>query len=381
MLEMVNNRKVLAGKGSLAGLGPALTWHGVSRAFVMAYDADAHSVELALQSLKEEGIRWVLYDRITAEPELADVDAAVHACISARCDCVVAIGGGSVIDCAKVVAMMAVNGGNAVAYQLEGRQVCRPPLLFVAIPTTAGTGAEATKVSVLYNREKGYKKSIYHTSMIAQAVLLDPVCTRGLPPPVIAATGMDAITHAIESYISNNATTVTRMYSLQALELLAGNLAAVYHDPSNETAWEQMLLGSYLAGCAIAAGTCLAHIVGQPVGAIYKIPHGDACSIFLLPSMRLNLDYATDDYAAVARALGVDLHGKSKREAATAGIDRLERLYEEIKAPRRLSGYLPEGQLHLSMVLDNIEMSMGHITTNPRPQTRALYEELLRMAL
>jgi len=381
MMEIVNNREVIAGKGSPAKLGQTLAWYGALNAFVMVYDAGTRSVQSALKSLEAAGIRWVLYDRIITEPELSDVDAAVHACKTGGYNCIVAIGGGSVMDCAKTVAMMAANGGRAVEYQLEGREVRRAPMLFVAIPTTAGTGAEATKVSVLYNKEKGYKKSIYHTSMIAQVVLLDPICTQGMPARIAAATGMDAITHAIESYVSNNATVVTRMYSVQALKLLFGNLAAVCRDPSNETAWEEMLLGSYLAGCAIAAGTCLAHIVGQPVGAIYNIPHGDACSIFLLPSMRLNLDYAVSDCAAIAGVLGVETHGKTEKEAALAGIEKLEHLYNEVGAPRRLTAYVPEQEIDLPMILNNIETSMGHIKTNPRPQTRELYAALLRMVV
>ena len=169
------------------------------------------------------------------------------------------------------------------------------------------------------------------------------------------------------------------MYSLKALELLANNIEAVYKDPGNLKARENMLLGSYFAGCAISAGTCLAHIVGQPVGAIFKIPHGDSCTIFLTPSMRLNMEYVKKEYVEIAKILGIETSGKTDEQVVLEGIERLEEIEKKIKAPVKLSDYMAKEDFDMEMVLDNIQTSMGHIKTNPRPVSRELFRELLEM--
>lgn len=381
MIEFVTNRKVLLGENTLKEIPSVLRWYGKTKVFLAVYSAAAPCVAAVRAGLEENNIPYVLFDKIVSEPDLAVIDAGAALCAGEHCDAVVAIGGGSVLDAAKAIGMLAVNGGTTAQYQLEGKAVAAPPLLLIAVPTTAGTGSEATKVSVIYNAEKGFKKSIYHNSMIAEVVVLDPTTTVGLPPKVTAATGMDAITHAIESYTSLNADVFSRMYSLKALALLYENLETAYREPENLVARQNMLLGSYFAGCAIAAGTCLAHIVGQPVGAIYKIPHGDSCSIFLIPSMRLNKNYALKQYVDVAKTLGVSPEGKSDDEMFEEGAARLEALCQKINAPARLTQYLPAEKLDVEYVLDNIETSMGHIKHNPRPVSRALFKELLLAAL
>lgn len=381
MQRFVANREVLIGKGSLNELPSVLEWYGRGKVFLAVFSTEAECVLRAQQALQKAGIEYVLYDKILGEPDLEVVDQGVEFCLKEGCDAIVAIGGGSVIDTSKAISMIAANGGKAVEYQFEGRQATKQPLLFIAVPTTAGTGAEATKVSVLYNREKGFKKSVYHTSMIAQTAILDPIVLKGMPQKVTAATGMDAITHAVESYISVDATEISRMYSLKALKLLADNLVRAYSDPEDEAAQEAMLLGSYLAGYAISAGTCLAHIVGQPIGAIFKIPHGDACSIYLIPSIELNRQHARDAYVDIAKTLGVDASGKTPDQMIDEAVQILTKIRDAVHAPSRLTDYVSEDKIDIPMILDNIQTSMGHIKTNPRQVSRELFEQLLRMAL
>ena len=159
--------------------------------------------------------------------------------------------------------MLAANGGNIEQYQMDGKPVTKLPPLFIAVPTTAGTGAEATKVSVVKNNYNGLKKSVYHNSMIAEVAILDPLLTVGLPAKITASTGMDALSHAIESYVSLNANPVSEMYSLKAIELISQNLITAYNDPTNLKARENMLLGSYIAGCCSNSW----HWVGSHYGA------------------------------------------------------------------------------------------------------------------
>ncbi|QAT49131.1 iron-containing alcohol dehydrogenase [Caproiciproducens sp. NJN-50] len=377
MLDFVTNRRILVGEGALQELPDVLSWYRKSKVFLSVFDRNAACVKKVTELLGKAGFEFVLYDKIVSEPDLDVVDQGASLCKGSGCDAVVAIGGGSVIDTSKTISMLATNGGCTEDYQLNGKAVTQIPLLFVAVPTTAGTGAEATKVSVIYNAKKGFKKALYHNSMIAEVAILDPETTVGLPGRVTAATGMDAITHAVESYVSNNANVISRMYSLKALKLLADNIRTAYREPGNLEARANMLLGSYFAGCAISAGTTLAHIVGQPLGAVYHIPHGDSCTIFLIPSMKLNLKYCTQGYCDVAKVLGVNPSGKTDEELALAGIDVLDRIRRDIGAPVSLTPYVSRGKFDMEMMLDNIQTSMGHIKTNPRPVNRELFRELI----
>ncbi len=141
--------------------------------------------------------------------------------------------------------------------------------------------------------------------MIADVVVLDPALTLTLPPAITAATGMDALSHAIESFVSLNATPLTEMYGLKAIELVNENLEKAYSNPDDVDARAGMMLASYLGGCAITAGIGIAHIMAQPLGGEYGIPHGDACSIFLPASIRLNSEYAEEKYVKISHAMGV----------------------------------------------------------------------------
>lgn len=379
MLDFVTNRRVICGENALKELPNVLKWYKKSKVFLAVFSPDAACVKEAEALLEENGYPYVVYDKIIGEPDLTVVDNGTALCVAEGCDAVVAIGGGSVIDTAKTISMMATNGGCAEDYQLNGKETTEIPLLFVAVATTAGTGAEATKVSVVYNANKGFKKALYHNSMIAEVAILDPSTTVGLPPRVTAATGMDAITHAVESYVSNNKNVISQMYSLKALELLAENIVKVYNNPSDLEARSNMLLGSYFAGCAISAGTTLAHIVGQPLGAVYHIPHGDSCTIFLIPSMKLNLPYCTQGYCDIAKTLKVERGNMTDEEYALAGIDKLDELRRTIEAPVSLTQYVAREDFDMEAMLDNIQTSMGHIKTNPRPVSRELFRELIDM--
>lgn len=381
MLEFVANRQVLTGAGVLSELPAVLKRLNAKKVFLTVFMPEADCVKQVCKALSEEDIPYVMYDKVIREPDLEVIDTGAEICKAEGCDCVVAIGGGSVIDTSKAVAIMATNEGCVEDYQLNRRSFQNKPLTFVAIPTTAGTGAEATKVSVIYNPELQWKKSIYSNDMIAQVVFLDPTTTVGLPPRGTASTGMDAITHAIESYISLNANPFSKMYSLHALKLLYENIETACKEPGNLEARQNMLLGSYFAGCAISAGTCLAHQAGQPVGAMYHIAHGDACSILLMPSLKLNMDYCMDGYKDIAPILGIKIEGKSDMEIVQEMEDLLYALCERIGAPTKLTQFVKAEDIDMEALLDNIQTSMGHLKNNPRPVSRELFEALIRAAL
>lgn len=378
-MEFVNNRRVIFGIDAHKQIPAILEEQSVKKVFLVVFSKDADCVDVIQKSLSEHGIGYYVFDKVLSEPNLALVDGAAEICRSNGCDCVLAIGGGSVIDTSKLIAMLATNEGCCEDYQLNRRKVQNKPLFYVAMPTTCGTGAEATKVAVVFNEKEGWKKAVYDTSMIADTVILDPIAIAVLPTKIAVFTGMDAIVHAMESAVSTGANSISQMYSHAALKLLYNNICKIVDDPSDMEAKSNMLLGSYLAGCALTAGAGLAHIVGQPLGALYHVPHGASCSIFLIPTLKLNKDYAQQQYINLAKTLEIPHEGRDYDVVFDEMICKLEAMMEYIDAPRRLADYYPE-DMDIEAALDNIQSCMSHIKSNPRPSERNLWKELLSMA-
>lgn len=377
--EFVNNRRVIYGENKIDEISGILQWYGKKKVFFATFSREAEQFKRIAASLEEAGIGYFVYDQVTTEPDLNMINGGRDLFVSEGCDCSIALGGGSVIDVTKSIGMLAVNGGNVEEYQMEGRQVTTVPPLFIAIPTTSGTGAEATKTAVVLNNYNGLKKSLYHTTMIADVVILDPTLTTALPEKITVATGMDALSHAIESYVSLNASPFSEMYGLKAIELIRDHFVTACREPENLEARGGMMLASYLGGCAITAGIGIAHIMAQPLGAMFHIPHGDACSIFLPVSMELNLDYAKARYAKVAEALGVYDAAKSDRENALAAIEKVKALRAEVGAPDHLAPYIKEEPTG-DFLIDTVKRTTGHITCNPKPLDEALMLEAYGMA-
>ncbi|MCC2876265.1 iron-containing alcohol dehydrogenase [Lachnoclostridium pacaense] len=380
MFEIVNNRQVIFGENKISDIPSLLKWYGCKKVFFATYSSSADSYHKIAGLLEEAGIGHVCYDQVAGEPDLHMINGGRDIFLAEGCDCTLALGGGSVIDTAKAIGMLAVNGGNVEDYQMNGKQVTAVPPLFIAVPTTSGTGAEATKTSVVLNNYNGLKKSLYHTTMIADIVILDPTLTTGLPRHITAATGMDALSHAIESYVSLNASPLTEMYGLKAIELINKSLKDACDDPQNLKARGDMMLGSYLGGLAITAGIGIAHIMAQPLGAMYKIPHGDACSIFLPAAMELNMDHAEARYARIAEALGVAEPESTDRENARRAVARVRAIREEIEAPVCLAPYIKETP-DMDFIIDTVKKTTGHITCNPCPLTEQLMKDAFEKAM
>ena len=377
--EVVTNRRIIYGENKINEIAGILKWYGKKKVFFSTFSTEAEQFKRIAASLDEAGIGYVVYDKVVTEPDLHMINGGRDLFLAEGCDCTMALGGGSVIDVTKTIGMLSVNGGNVEEYQMEGRQVTTAPPLFIAIPTTSGTGAEATKTSVVYNNYNGLKKSLYHTTMIADIVILDPTLTVALPEKITVATGMDALSHAIESYVSLNASPMTEMYGLKAIELINKYFVTACKEPSNLEARGGMMIASYLGGCAITAGIGIAHIMAQPLGAMFHIPHGDACSIFLPASMELNLDYATSKYAKIAEVVGVYDVALSDRENAVAAIEKVKALRAEVGAPDHLAPYIKE-PVSEEVLIDTVKRTTGHITCNPKPLNEALMLDAFKMA-
>lgn len=381
MWEMVNNRRILFGENRVDEIPGILQWYGLKKVFFASGNSNPALRDRICKALEAAGIGYHVYGDIKGEPDLKVINEGRDRFVAESCDCTLAVGGGSIIDAAKAIGMMATNGGLAEEYQMSGRAVTKLPPFFIAVPTTAGTGAEATKVSVVKNNYNGLKKSMYHTTMIADVAILDPTVTVGMPKQLTAATGMDALSHAIESYVSLNATPISEMNGLQAIRLIKRSLERACELPEDLSARADMLLGSYFGGCAISAGIGIAHIMAQPIGAMYHIPHGDACSIFLPLAMEFNLDNATKKYADIAEALGVAVHGDSDRDNALKAIAEVKRIRERIGAPSSLKGYITEGTVDLDFMVETVKKTTGHITCNPRKVDEEVYKHIFNLAM
>jgi alcohol dehydrogenase class IV len=378
MFEFVNNRQLIFGENKIAEIPSLISWHNCKKVFFV-FSKSAKVWTEIIRALKEKGIEVVEYDKVKGEPDLHIINNGRDIYKSELCDCTLALGGGSVIDTAKAINMLAANDGNVEQYQMEGRQVSKAPALFVAVPTTSGSGAEATKTSVVINNNNGLKKSLYHTTMIADIVVLDPCLAVSLSAKTTAATGMDALSHAIESYVSLNANPFSEMYGIQAIKLINVNLTEAVNNPGNTGARGAMMLGSYLGGCAITAGIGIAHIMAQPLGALYGIPHGDACSILLPAAMELNLTFAKEKYADIARALGVFDSAKSHEENSKKAINRVKEIRRETGAPESLAPYIIGKEPDMMTIIDKVMKTTGHIKCNPRPLDDDLIKEIYRM--
>ena len=372
MFDVIQNRRVIFGSGKTALIPELVKEVTDKKVMVLAFSDTAKCVTDILASMNAAGIETVLDASLKGEPSTIDIDRI--AAMSEGCGAVVAIGGGSVMDCAKAVAMLATNGGSVVDYQMNGKQVVNRTLPFFAVPTTSGTGSEASKVSVVYNPDNGLKKSFYSQYMIADTVILDPAMTLGLPESVTVSTGIDALSHAIESYVSLNATPYTEMFSIQSMKLIVKSLKKCVEDPMNEDARSDMALASYFGGCALNAGIGLDHIIAQPLGGITHIPHGVACAIFLPYAMEYNVEYSTKKYCDIARVFGAE--GEDGLALANEGIRRVRAFLKELNAPDTIRQYLPK-DFELEKAVDIVVGATGHIKCNPRPVDRAIIRDTI----
>ena len=279
--------------------------------------------------LGRKGLKMTLFDKVEPEPPIELADAGAKAALKAKCDAVIGIGGGSAMDVAKAIAVIAANKGKAVDYLGLGK-VPGPGLPKIMVPTTAGTGSEVTFTSVFIRKNLQKKEGMNSPYLYPELAVLDPTLTLTLPPHATATTGLDALCHAIESYTSINASPMSEMISLEAIVLIAENLRTCVHDGNNLEARSQMLLGSLYAGLGLAnAGVTAVHSLSYPLGGKYGVPHGLANTLLLPHVMAYNLPGALEKFADIADAMGEVTDGLSVRDAAELAVEAVENLVED----------------------------------------------------
>ncbi len=265
-------------------------------------------------ALDQVGLGWSLYDGVEPDPTFAQVDAGLAQLQADRCDAVLAVGGGSSMDAAKVIAASATNGRDA--RKLEGMmKVKKPPLPLSAIPTTAGTGSEVTVAAVVSETETHTKKFFVDPKLLPDMAALDPALMVGLPPAITAATGMDALTHAVESFIAKTSNAQTERWATAAVTLVFANLPKAYSDGSDLDARKAMALASYYAGLAFTRTSVgYVHAIAHTFGAYYRTPHGMANAIALPHVLEFSKGEACSQLAQLADLI----HAQGATEAAKA---------------------------------------------------------------
>lgn len=290
------------------------------------------------KALSASGLEIMVYSDTVADPPVDVVDRVAGILKDSGCDAVIAAGGGSSIDTAKAVAMLARNEGSVKEYLFGGtRTVVNPPLPLIAVPTTAGSGSEVTWASVITDPENGVKLSVTHEYLAPVYAVVDPVMQKGMPPFITATTGMDALTHALEAYVSLNAGPVSDAYAEKAMALIGENIRTATFNPENMEARSHMAIASTMAATAFANGGLGAvHGISQAMGGVAHIAHGLANALMLPYVMERNVPGNIKKFARIAELLGEKTEGLSIRDRADLSVKAVEKLAGDLGIPGKL---------------------------------------------
>lgn len=298
-----------------------------------------------ITALKEHNIEVTFYSMPKGEPTTDFLESCLQLVDNSRCDGIVAIGGGSAIDLGKAVAALALNKGVSLSELAQMPSIKRLP--FIAVPTTAGTGSEATKVTVITDSAKGIKLNPAHPDLLPDIAILDPVLTLSVPNHITAFTGIDALTHAIEAYVSTKATRLSDFYALQAVEMITATIIKAYEEPTNLEARGKMLLASYYAGVAFSnSSTNLAHAMGRALGTKFNLSHGQSVALLHPFVVAYSYESCKERYDKIARVIGL----KNGMEI----VDYLNQLNDKLFV----------WQSAISLTMNRFEEAIEEMTTN-----------------
>ena len=339
-------------------------------------------IERIMECMNDVGISADVFDDTVPEPTVNSIRAGVDQVRSGNYDCIIALGGGSPIDSAKAIAILGKYGGEMRDYKFP-RIVDEPGLPIIAIPTTAGTGSEVTKVTVITDETTDEKMMCLGVGFMPVVALVDYELSLSVPARTTADTGIDAMTHAIEAYVSKKASLYTDTQAIAAMKLLGPNLRRVFHDGSDQQAREQMMLGATLAGAAFSnASVALVHGMSRPIGASYHVPHGLSNAMLLPAVTEYSVPAAADRYADCARAIGVADENDTTETANRKLMDELHALNKELQVPSpEAFGIDREHFLGNLNSMANQALASGSPANNPRvPDANEiieLYKKLL----
>ncbi len=358
---------IIFGCDSIRELGRRIKELGGAKAFIVTDKGIANSgiLERIKGILSEDRIDFVIFDEVEPNPLDTTIEKGTDLAIGDSCDVVIGIGGGSSMDSAKAIAMRVTNRGGTLLDYVGVNKVKNKPLPIIAVPTTSGTASELTIFSVLTNSKDMTKISIGSDLLTPKIAICDPMLTVSMPPSVTAMTGMDALTHAIESYVTTVATPVTKALALESIRLIAGNLRRAVSRGEDIQARTNMLLASLLAGMAFRHTRLgIAHALAMPLGSWdIRLPHGLANALVLPYVMEFNLPGNLEGYAEIAVAMG-ESPGDTLRETALKSIKAIKELIMDIGLPRNLKSVGVRKE-DFDRIAEEA-MKSGNLTVNPR---------------
>ena len=373
---------LIFGFGAVEKVGEKAREYGKSKALIITDKGivKAGLLERVLTPLEQAGVGAEIFDQIEPNPRDHTVVKAFEFGKKKGCEVIIGLGGGSSIDAAKAVGVLMTNPGPLQDY-LRGTAVKNPLPPLIAIPTTAGTGTEATQFSVVTDTERSFKAGIGSPLLMPKVGIVDSSLMESMPPSLAAATGMDALTHAIEAFVSVNAQPFSDAMALHAIHLIGRYLRPSVGNGSNQEARSEMAMASTLAGVAFSnAGVGLVHAMAHPLGGRFDVPHGVANAILLPSIMRFNLIARLEKFGQVAQALGEKVEGLSAVEAGRKAVEAVGQLSADIGIPGHLSEVSVKGEGFPQLAADTMNMKRA-LACNPRVVTQNEIEKLYRETL
>lgn len=370
----------IMGNGCLDEAMTAIRNYGFRKALIVTDVGlvKAGVAALIAEKLAQQDVESVIFDGAKPNPSIANVESGLALLQRSACDCVISLGGGSPHDCAKGIALCATNGGKIADYEGVDRSL-KPQLPLIAINTTAGTASEMTRFCIITDESRHVKMAIVDRNVTPLLSVNDPALMVGMPKGLTAATGMDALTHAIEAYVSTAATPITDTCALKAIELISLNLRQAVRDGNDMNARENMAYAQFLAGMAFNnASLGFVHAMAHQLGGFYDLPHG-VCNAVLLPHVQtFNAAVCAERLAVVAQAMGSDIQGLNAQQGAEAAIVAIRTLARDVE--------IPAGLGDLGAKLEDIPILAANALkdacglTNPRAADQRQIEEIFRNA-
>lgn len=369
------------GSGSLTEAADAIQSHGFKKALIVT-DAVLNNIGVVAQVaalLTERGVASVIYDGTQPNPTITNVDEGLALLTANQCDFVISLGGGSPHDCAKGIALLAANGGHIGDYEGVDRSA-KPQLPLIAINTTAGTASEMTRFCIITDEARHIKMAIVDKNTTPLMSVNDPQLMLAKPASLTAATGMDALTHAIEAYVSTAATPITDAVAIKAIELIQQHLRTAVNEGQDLNAREQMAYAQFMAGMAFNnASLGYVHAMAHQLGGYYNLPHG-VCNAVLLPHVqRYNAQVSAERLRDVAKAMGVDVEGMTAEQGANAAIEAIMDLSKDVGIPAGLKELGAKAE-DIALLADNaLKDACG--LTNPKQATHEEISQIFMAAM
>ncbi len=338
-------------------------------------------LKVVKSSLEASGVPFGVYDQVVTEPTIAHAEEGLKAYKEAQADFLIAVGGGSPMDAAKAVAVLSRNPGRVSDF-MGANKIPNPGAPLICIPTTAGTGSEVTPFTIITDTARDVKMLIASSYVIPRVSLVDPLMTPTMPREITAATGIDALTHAIEAYVSLKAQPITDTLALQAIRIIAANIRQAWSNGDNLEARTNMILGSLQAGLAFAnSSVALVHGMARPIGAYFHVAHGISNAALLPTVMEFSILGNPKKYAEIAAAMGEMTEGLPALRAAYLGAEGVRKLNQDLKIPPLRALGVEEKKFH--QVLEQMAkdaIASGSPGNNPRKATPEEIMELYRKA-